>query len=175
MTVENMPPYPLAEVLEIKKRRVEVATQVVREKIQLLQAEQKKLEEREEERNKVKDHHKAKVDQLRHELDEGTYSDRIERSKVYIKVVQERLIVEEKKVKEQKQQVDLAQKNLDIAKNALKDRRKEEEKIETHKTEWIKETIKELQVVETRLEDEIGSTMFLSKMIKAKDEARRAD
>lgn len=174
MTVENLPPYPLKEVLEIKKHRVETAMNVVREKTQLLQVEQKKLEERQAERNKVKDHHKAKVEQLRHELDEGTYSNRILRSKVYIKVVQERLVIEEKKVKEQQQQVDLAQKNLDIAKNVLRDRQKEEEKIEMHQKEWTKETIKELQVVETRLEDEIGSTMFLSRMVKEKNEARRA-
>lgn len=173
MSVENLPPYPLKEVLEIKQRRVENALRVVKEKNELLQIEQTKLAEREAERNKVKDHHKAKVDQLRHEFDEGTYSNRIERSKVYIKVVKERLLVEEKKVKEQQQQVELAQKNLDIAKNALKDRRKEEDKIVTHQKEWTKETIKELQVIETRLEDEIGSTMFLTKMVKSKDEARR--
>jgi hypothetical protein len=173
VSTDSLPPYPLEEVLEIKTRRVETAQRVVKEKEGLLQIEQKKLEEREAERNKVKDHHKAKIDQLRHELDEGTYSDRIQRSKVYIKVVQERLVIEEKKVKEQQQQVELAQKNLEIAKNALKDRQREEDKLITHRKEWTKETMKEFEVIETRLEDELGSTMFLSKMIRLKDDDRR--
>jgi|AMWB02.1.fsa_nt_gi hypothetical protein len=173
MTVENMPKYPLEEVLEIKHRRVEMAELVVKEKQRLLEAEQKKLQEREAERDKVKKHLKDKVDQLRQLLDEGTTSDKIDRGKIYIKVVQERLVGEEKKVKDQKQQVDLAEKNLQIAKNQLKDREKERDKIITHRKEWTKETIKELQVVETRLEDEIGSTMFLSRMIQAKEEDRR--
>ena len=106
-------------------------------------------------------------------MDEGTTSDKIDRSKVYIKVVHEKLAVEEKKVKDQKQQVDLAEKNLEIAKNQLKDRQKEEDKLLTHRKEWIKETKKEMQVIETRQEDELGSTMFLSRMVKEKEEERR--
>ena len=168
-----MPAYPLAEVLEVKHHRVEVAEAVVKEKQKLLEAEQQKLKEREAERDKVKNHLKAKVDQLRHMMDEGTTSDKIDRSKIYIKVVNEKLAVEEKKVKDQKQQVDLAEKNLEIAKNQLKDRQKEEDKLLTHRKEWVKETKKEMQVIETRQEDELGSTMFLSKMIKAKEEERR--
>jgi hypothetical protein len=173
MTVENMPKYPLEEVLEIKNRRVELAELVVKEKQKLLEIEQQKLQEREAERDKVKGHLKDKVDQLRELLDEGTTSDKIDQGKIYIKVVQERLAVEEKKVREQKQQVDLAEKNLQIAKNQLKDRERERDKIITHRKEWTKDTIKELQVVETRNEDEIGSIMFLSKMIKEKQDSRR--
>lgn len=172
MTVD-LPPYPLAEVLEVKHRRVEQAVLVVKEKQKLLEAEQQKLKAREAERDKVKDHYKAKLAQLRHELDEGTTSDRVQQSKVYLKVVQERLAVEEKKVKDQQQQVDLAQKNLEIAKNQLKDRQREEDKIITHRKEWTKETIKEIEIIETRREDELGTTMFLGKMIKKKEETKR--
>jgi DNA repair exonuclease SbcCD ATPase subunit len=168
-----MPVYPLAEVLEVKYHRVEVAENVVKEKQKLLEAEQQKLKEREAARDKVKEHLKAKVDQLRQLMDGGTTSDKIDTGKKYIKVVQEKLAVEEKKVKEQKQQVDLAQKNLEIAKNQLKERERERDKLLTHRKEWEKEEKKELQVIETRLEDEIGSTMFLSKMVKAKEESRR--
>lgn len=173
MTIENMPPYPLAEVLEVKHHRVELAELVVKEKQKLLEIEQQKLAEREAARDKVKEHLKAKIDQLRQLMDEGTTSDKILRGKIYIKVVQEKLAIEEKKVKEQKQQVELAEKNLQIAKNQLKDREKERDKIITHRKEWTKETKKELQVMETRAEDELGSTMFLSKMVKEKEEGRR--
>jgi peptidoglycan hydrolase CwlO-like protein len=150
-----------------------MAEKVVKEKQRLLEEEQKKLREREVERDKVKDHYKAKLAQLRSELDGGTTSDKIERMKVYIKIVQERLAQEEKKVKDQKQQVDLAEKNLEIARNQLKDRERERDKIVTHRKEWTKEMTKEMQVLETRAEDELGSTMFLSKMVQAKNEERR--
>ena len=173
MSVENLPVYPLLEVLDIKHRRVDIAENVLKEKKKLLEIELQKLKEREAERDKVKKHLKAKVDQLRQLLDEGTTSDKIDRGKIYIKVVQERLAAEEKKVKEQKQQVDLAEKNVEIAKNQLKDREKERDKIITHRKEWTKEAKKECQVIETRVEDELGSTMFLSKMVKAKEESRR--
>jgi hypothetical protein len=173
MSVENMPRYPLLEVLSIKHRRVEQAELVLKEKKKLLEVEQEKLKAREAERDKVKNHYKDKMTQFRKELDEGTTSDRIDRSKIYLKVVLERLVVEEKKVKDQQQQVDLAQKNVEIARNQLKAREQERDKIETHKKEWTKETIKELQVLETRAEDDLGSTMFLTKMIQEKEESRR--
>ena len=141
-----MPKYPLEEVLEVKHHRVELAELILKEKQKLLEAEQKKLQEREAERDKVKKHLQAKVDQLRALLDEGTTSDKIDRGKIYIKVVQERLAIEEKKVKEQKQQVDLAEKNVQIAKNQLKDRERERDKIITHRKEWFKVAVKEFQV-----------------------------
>ena len=173
MTVETMPAYPLEEVLEVKNRRVEMAELAVKEKKRLLAIEEEKLRAREVERDKVKEHYKAKMNQLRAELDGGTTSDKITQMKLYLKVVQERLAAEEKKVKEQKAQVDLAQKNLEIAKNQLKDREKERDKIITHKKEWTKEMIKEMQIIETRAEDELGSTMFLSRFTQQKQERRR--
>ncbi len=169
----NFPPYPLKEVLDVKKRRVEDAEKVVKEKQKLLEIEQEKLKQREIERDKVKEHYTAKLDQLRHEFDTGTTSAKIDQMKLYIKVVQERLAVEEKKVKDQQQQVDLAEKNLQIAKNQLKDREREQEKIEVHKKEWTKETKRELEIEESRFEDDLGSTMFLSKMVRDKQNERR--
>lgn len=173
MTVQNLPAYPLGEVLEVKNRRVEMAELTVKEKKKLLEIEEEKLRQREAERDQVKEHYKQKMNQLRTELDQGTTSDKIVQIKVYLKVVQERLAAEEKKVKDQKAQVDLAQKNLEIAKNQLKDREKERDKIITHKKEWTKEAIKEMIVMEIRAEDELGSTMFLTKFTQQRGETRR--
>ena len=164
----DLPPYPLKEVLEIKKRRVDDAEKVVKEKLKALEVEKEKLKAREAERDKVLDHYKAKVQQMREEFDHGTTSEKITQIKVYIKVVQERLKVEEKKVKDQQQQVEVAEKNVEIAKNQLKARQKEQDKIETHQKEWEKETLKELEVEEVRQEDDLGSTMFLSKYMQKK-------
>jgi hypothetical protein len=168
----DLPPYPLQQVLEIKKKRVDDAEKVVREKLRLLKEEEDKLAKRKEERDKVKRHYDDKLNQLRHSFDEGTTSDKIDQKKNYIKVVQERLKVEEKKVKEQQQQVEMAEKNVELAKNALKDRKKEQQKIETHQEVWTKDTLKEVDIIQTREEDEIGSTMFLSKLTKTHREKR---
>lgn len=164
----DLPPYPLREVLEVKIRRVEDAERVVKEKAKALEVEQEKLRKREEERQKVVDHYDAKLSQLREEFDHGTTSDKITQMKDYLKVVQERLKVEDKKVKDQKQQVEVAEKNLEMAKTQLKTREKERDKIETHKKEWEKETLKELALLQSREEDELGSTMFLSKYMTKK-------
>ena len=146
----------------------------VKEKRRLLEIEQEKLKEREQERDKVKKHLDDKINQLRTTLDEGTTSDKIDQSKLYIKVVQERLAIEEKKVADQQKQVGLAEKNLEIAINQLKERERERDKIITHRKEWTKQTKKELQVLATREEDEIGTIMHLTKMIHEKDETRRS-
>ncbi len=169
----DLPPYPLLEVLQVKIRRVEEAEKVVKEKLKALEQEKEKLKAREAERDKVLEHLKAKVQQMREEFDHGTTSDKIDQAKVYIKVVQERLKVEEKKVKDQQQQVEVAEKNVEIAKNQLKARQKEQEKIEQHRTEWEKETMKELEVLEVREEDDVGSTMFLSKYTQKKKAAQK--
>ncbi len=164
----DLPPYPLSQVLEVKKRRVEDAERAVREKLKALAEEQEKLEKRKQERDKVKKHKEAKIKQLRDAYDGGTTSNKIDQIKVYIKVVEERVKVEEKKVKEQQQQVEVAEKNVEIAKAHLKEKKREQEKIETHREEWSKDTLKEVDIIQTREEDEIGSTMFLSRFVQKK-------
>lgn len=171
--VSDLPPYPLGQVLEVKIKRVEDAEQVVKEKLKALEVEKEKLKQREEERDKVKHHYEDKLLQLRHEYDTGTTSTKIDQAKLYLKVVQERLKVEEKKVKDQQAQVETAEKNVELARNQLKQRQREQDKIEMHKKEWIKETLKELAVIETRNEDDIGSTMFLSKYMQNKAQAKK--
>jgi hypothetical protein len=170
--IYTLPPYPLEEVLDIKKRRVEDAEALVKEKIKAVEVEKEKLKKREEEKEVVVKHLSEKVNQLRHEYDTGTTSRKIDQVRVYIKVVQERLKIEEKKVKDQQQQVEVAEKNLELAKTQLKQRQQEQDKIETHKLEWKKEVQKELVLLQTREEDEIGSTMFLSKYMQKRKEAK---
>jgi flagellar biosynthesis chaperone FliJ len=169
----DLPPYPLKQVLEIKKRRVEAAEKVLKEKQKALEAEKEKLKEREKERDKVLDHYKAKLQQMRDEFDHGTTSTKIDQIKIYIKVVQERLKVEEKKVKDQQQQVEVAEKNVEIAKKDLQARMKEQDKIEMHQKEWEKQTLKEIESDEVRAEDDLGSTMFLSKYMQKRSQEKK--
>lgn len=152
--------YPLKQVLEIKHKRVEEAEKVVKEKQILLQKEEEKLAQREAERNKVLKHQKEKLAQMREEMDHGTTSPKIQQMKAYLKVVQEKLLTEEKKVKDQKEQVEIAQKNLEVAKKDLEHKRQEVDKLETHQKDWEKEMRKEMEIIEGREQDELGNTMY---------------
>lgn len=152
--------YPLKQVLEIKERRVEEAERVVAEKRKALETEKEKLEKQKKARDEVKGHKQAKLKQLRDELDGGTTSPKVQQMKAYLKVVDERLKVEEKKVKEQQTRVDAAAKELEDALEELKLKRLEVDKLNTHKDSWKKEIRKEMELKEEREMDEIGSVIY---------------
>lgn len=162
--------YPLKQVIEIKQRRVEDAEKVVKEKQLALENEQKKLAERETERDKVKQHKVDKLQQLRDTMDAGTTSPKIQQMKVYLKLVDEKLLVEEKKVKDQKEQVVTAEKNLAQAKETLRLKRLEVDKLMMHKKDWEKEARKALEILEGREQDELGSMIHTSMHYKRNKE-----
>lgn len=153
--------YPLAEIIDVKKKRVEDAEKVVAEKRKALADEQEKLKAREKARDEVKDHQKAKLKQLRDELDGGTTSEKVIQMKAYLKVVDEKLKIEEKKVLDQKAQVKTAEQNLENAIIELNRKRQEVDKILTHKKDWQAEMKKEEDIIEGREQDELGSVMYL--------------
>lgn len=152
--------YPLEQVLDIKRRRVEEAEKVVQEKQRALEKEEQILAQKEAERDKVRQHHKDKLTQMRKVMDEGTNTGEILQMRAYLKVVKERLAIEEKKVKEQEQQVQTATKNLEAAKEALKERRKDVDKFVAHRTDWLKDMRKEQEIIEGREQDELGSISY---------------
>lgn len=156
----TIPVYPLKQVIEVKQRRVDEAEKVVKEKQAALEKEQDVLKQKEADRDKAKQHSAAKLKQMREEMDKGTTSPKIQQMRAYFKVTKERLTVEEKKVKDQKAQVETAEKNLDAAKANLKIKRQEVDKLLTHKKDWMKEMQKEQEIIEGREQDEIGSTLF---------------
>lgn len=154
--------YPLAQIIEVKQRRVEEAEKVVREKQLALEKEQDKLNQRIKERDEVKKHQLDKLKQLRDEMDHGTTSPKIQQMKAYLKVVDEKLKIEEKKVKDQQEQVNIAQKNLDQAREDLRLKRQEVDKMMTHRKDWEKQMKRELEIIEGREQDELGSIIYLS-------------
>lgn len=160
----KMPVYPLIEIVSIKKKRVEDQEKILKEKKIKLEQEQEKLKAREAERDKVLKHYNDKLEQLRHELDTGTTTDKIKIMKVYLKEVKEKLVVEEKKVKEQKDQVELAQKDVDVAEKELKKRRQDVDKLNIHRTDWEKEAKAEIELKEIEQQDEMGNVIFLKRM-----------
>lgn len=165
----KMPVYPLIQVVEVKKKRVEDQEKVVKLKQDALDQELKRLKEREAERDKVLNHYNDKLEQLRAEFDHGTTSEKIIQMKVYLKEVKERLKVEEKKVKEQKEQVEVARKDLEQAQKELKKRRLDVDKLNTHREDWEKEMMKELEIKEAVELDEMGTVIFLKQMRESKD------
>lgn len=160
--------YPLHQVLEVKKRRVEDQEKVVQEKRLALEREQQKLKEREAERDKAKLHAAVKLKQLRDELDHGTTTPKIMQMKAYLKVAQEKVKIEEKKVKEQRDQVEIAEKALEEARELLKQRRLEVDKLETHQKDWEMEMRKEREIMEGREQDELGSVIHTTNLTRRK-------
>jgi hypothetical protein len=155
--------YPLKQIIEVKQKRVEDAEKVVKEKQIALEKEKEKLAQREADRDKAIGHHKAKLDQLRAALDEGTTTDKIMQMKEYLKVAKEKVKIEEKKVKEQQNQVEIAAKNLQIAENELRMKRQEVDKLHSHRKDWEKEMRKEEDIIEGREQDELGNVIYLSR------------
>jgi len=162
--------YPLEQVLAVKRDRVEKAEKAVEEKKRALEVEQEKLKQVEEERDAVLNHHNDKLAQLRHALDTGTTSEEVLQMKAYLKVVKEKLVKEETKVKTQQEQVKTAERNLEQAKLDLKKKRMEEEKISLHKEHWIKEMKIEHAKQEAKEQDEIGQVLYEAKRRRKQSE-----
>ena len=154
--------YPLAQIIEVKQKRVEDAEKLVKEKQLALDKEKEKLAQREAERDKVKKHQQEKLQQLRDAMDHETTSPKIQQIKSYLKVVDEKLKIEEKKVKDQQGQVNIATTNLEKARENLRIKRQEVDKLLLHKKDWEKEMRKELEIIEGREQDELGSIIYIS-------------
>lgn len=157
------PVYPLKQVIEVKQRRVEEAERLVREKIDALKKEQDILAQREADRDKAKKHYDDKLAQLRKTLDEESTSPKIQQMKAYLKIAKDKELVEQKKVVDQKKQVEVAEKNLENARKDLQIKRQEVDKLLSHKKDWTKEMKKEMEMIESREQDEIGSITYTTR------------
>lgn len=162
MPMLTLPKYPLEQVLEVKRKRVEEAEKVVAEKKKQLEREEEKLKRAEQERDKVKKHYQDKLQQLREVMDAGTTTDKIQQMRVYLKVVEEKLAQEEDKVKKQKLAVEQAQVDLKNAQETWKQCIKEVDKLVEHRKMWLKEMQLEVDREEAKEQDELGSVMFMS-------------
>lgn len=155
--------YPLEQLAIIKHKKLEEAEKALKEKKETLIKEEEKLKAVEKERDKVKDHRVAKLQQLRDKLDEGTSTDKIQQMKYYLKVVDEKLKGKELKVKEQKKQVENAQKQVELARQDFLKKQQDVEKLRLHREEWEKEMRLVLEHIEGIESDELGSTMHARK------------
>ena len=121
---------------------------------------------READRDKAKTHLANKLAQIRQEMDQGSTTDKIQQMRAYLNVAKEKLQVEEKKVNDQKAQVELAKQALQKEIDLLKIKRQEVDKLKSHKKDWLKAAKLEQEVIESRELDELGSTSFTSNQRK---------
>jgi len=152
--------YPLEQVIHIKKKRFDEAVKVLEAKKEILEKAYETLFDLTEEFTQADNHKKAKLEQIRQELDSGTTSEKILQMKAYFKNVEEEVKEKKKKVDDQQIIVNNAQEQVDIATDDLFQKKKDLEKLELHKKEWQKEENYKIQKKDQSEQDEQGSTSF---------------
>ncbi len=158
----KLPEYPLAQVLSVKIRRVEEAELALSKRSKELEKEKEILIKKEQERDKVKQHKRDKLNQMREAMDSGTTSQEILQMKAYLKIVDERVVEKQVIVDKQVEQVKVATRNVELAKEEVRSKQKEVDKLEEHRVEWTKEIKKEIELKEAIEADELGSIMFMN-------------
>ena len=155
------PQYPLQQLLQIKRTRVEEAERVLADRRKALELEEENLRKAEEARQRVKMHYQETLQALREGMDTASMPPaKITHTKDYLIEVREKLKQEDKKVKDQERVVEAAQKQVDEAKKVLRQRRLEVEKLELHEGEWRKGvTLEELRLEGIEIDD-LGTAMF---------------
>lgn len=149
--------YPLEQILGVKKRRVEEAEKVVQDCKQALKREQEKLVQLQKASDAAKAYYDQKLTQLREALDTaGQSTAKLAPMRVHLQGTKDKWEQEQKKVKEQEKQIEEAEKKVEAALEALKEKRKDLDKIEMHKKEWMKSEHKELLRLEGIEQDELG-------------------
>lgn len=169
----NKPQYPLEQIISIKKNRFDQAVKTLEAKKEILEKAYEKLFDLTQEKDEVETHKKAKLDQIRAALDEGTTTDKIQQMKVYLKTVDEKWVEKKKKVAAQQKVVDAAQAQVDLATDDLFQKKKDLEKLELHKKEWTKEMMYMVERKEEVEHDEQGSATH--QMLKREEKMRRKD
>ncbi len=158
------PKYPLEEIEQIKKKRLEEAEKSLQEKKQFLEKEQKKLDQYTKELELIKQHKIDKIRQMMDEMEKGTTSDQIMIKERYLKVVvEEKLKREHAKVVEQQKEVKKAVDEVEKARVLLEQRRQDVEKLRLHREDWEVE-MRRLEAAEENKEtDEIGTTIHTAR------------
>jgi DNA-binding NtrC family response regulator len=160
------PEYPLEQLALIKKKRLDEAEKVLRTKKEALEKEQEKLRAAEKERDTVKEHKQAKLNQLREGMDSGLSSPKIHQMKQYLKIVDEKLHAQEVKVQTQAKAVQTAQEAFDAARTDFLAKQMDIEKLRIHEEEWTRDAQKQISQKEEAEHDEMGATLHENKRRK---------
>lgn len=161
--------YPLKQVWDIKKKRVDDAEKVLKQKKEALALEEEKLKTLQLAKEEAQRVYSEKLKGLRALLDQGSTTNVIKRERDYLKELKEKLLKEEEKVQAQQKKVDAAKLEVENAQKFLKEKQKEVEKIEIHHKEWMKEALETIRKEEEKTQDEIGTTIFYGRKKITKD------
>jgi hypothetical protein len=161
--------YPLAQIEEIKKRRLEDAEKILREKRTELDVAEKDLDEKRKALNATQAVKLEMIEKYYEDIKKGTTSILMERHDSYIReVMNVKLAEEKKKVDDQKKVVKQAVLALEKAREERLKKNQELEKIHIHKKEWTKDMKKEMDLEEAGVSDELGTSMHARNMKKGK-------
>lgn len=171
-----MPEYPLQQLEEIKKRRLEETEKILKEKKTVLEKEEKNLKELEAAFLKVQAHRTDKLKQLREEqAKESTTSAKMEEMKRYLKYVEEDAKTHKRKVDTQKGVVAKAVEAVEKTRHTLFQKQKEVEKLMAHKKEWKQGVEYEEARGEAEAADEMGTVRFVREKRKKHHGRRHED
>ena len=162
--------YPLAELVKVKKKRLEQAEDELKKRKEELIREEEKLKEAEERRDKAKLEFDDKLQELRDEMDEEGDAYKIEAKRKHLEsVVEPKFKQEQERCLNQEKEVRKATQAVEDARVEMLRRFKEVEKLSMHKEEWKKEMRKEQARLDELETDEIGTaTHILRKMDEKK-------
>lgn len=161
--------YPLSQLADIKKRRLEEAEKVLKEKRDALDLAEKELITRRKALNASQTLKLEIIEKHYAETKEGTTSNIIDRHDKYIQeVINVKLNEEKKKVDEQKKVVKAAKADLEEARADRLKKHQALEKMHIHEKEWTKDMKKEVAIEEASVADELGTSMHARKMKKGK-------
>jgi chromosome condensin MukBEF ATPase and DNA-binding subunit MukB len=155
--------YPLIEVIRIKKRRLDEAEKVLRDKKLILEKELEKLntlQKQFDEAKKVFDNYLFK---LREAMDAGEPSQKIDQHKLHLKELKERYLLAQKNVENQKKVVKTAEEAVEVARADYQLKEKEVEKLHIHKSEWNQAMKLEEQRGEDIKMDDISNATYSRK------------
>lgn len=155
--------YPLIEVIRIKKRRLDEAERVLREKKLILEKEQEKLETCEKEFQEAKNIFDTYLQKLRDAMDQGEGASKIQQHKLHLKDLKDHYIASEKKLEAQKKVVKSCEAAVEQARLDYMQKEKEVEKLHIHKKEWQEVLSMEEKRAEEIKMDEISTSSFARK------------
>jgi len=161
--------YPLKQIAEIKKRRLEEAEKILRQRRDAFDKAEIELKERRKLLNESMNLKLEIIEKHYKKIENGTTADIMERHDHYIKeVINVKIAEEKKRVDAQKKVVKEAEAALELAKVDRLKKNQDLEKIYMHEKEWTTETRKEIDIEEAIVEDELGSIMHSRRMGRGK-------
>jgi chromosome condensin MukBEF ATPase and DNA-binding subunit MukB len=155
--------YPLIEVIRIKKRRLDEAEKVLRDKKLILEKELEKLKSLQKQFDEAKKVFDNYLFKLREAMDAGEPSQKIDQHKLHLKELKERYLLAQKNVENQKKVVKTAEEAVEVARADYQLKEKEVEKLHIHKSEWNQAMKLEEQRGEDIKMDDISNATYSRK------------